>query len=124
MSDLIDRQAAIATAISGRVRTLPTTEDGEDWIRVNEVRDSLLSLPSAQPDIDLSGYSDRLWQSAYERGKAEVRKTGKWKLCMLPRGVALFYCSECGFGKYTDDERKYDFCPNCGVEMREEKEDE
>lgn len=45
---MIFRQAAIATAISGRVRTLPTTEDGEDWIRVNEVRDSLLSLPSAQ----------------------------------------------------------------------------
>ena len=49
MSDLISRQAAIATAISGRVRTLPTTEDGENWIRVNEVRDSLLSLPTAQP---------------------------------------------------------------------------
>ena len=48
--DLISRQAAIATAISGRVRTLPTTEDGENWIRVNEVRDSLLSLPSAQPE--------------------------------------------------------------------------
>ena len=50
MDDLISRQAAIATAISGRVRTLPTTEDGENWIRVNEVRDSLLSLPSAEPD--------------------------------------------------------------------------
>ena len=47
--DTISRQAAIATAISGRVRTLPTTEDGENWIRVNEVRDSLLSLPTAQP---------------------------------------------------------------------------
>lgn len=46
--DTISRQAAIATAISGRVRTLPTTEDGENWIRVNEVRDSLLSLPSAE----------------------------------------------------------------------------
>lgn len=51
MDDLISRQAAIATAISGRVRTLPTAEDGENWIRVNEVRDSLLSLPSAQPEI-------------------------------------------------------------------------
>lgn len=49
MNDLISRQAAIATAISGRVRTLPTTEDGEDWIRVNEVRESLLNLPTASP---------------------------------------------------------------------------
>ncbi len=49
MNDLISRQAAIATAISGRVRTLPTKEDGEDWIRVNEVRESLLNLPTASP---------------------------------------------------------------------------
>lgn len=48
--DLIERQAAIAYAISGRVRTLPTTEDGENWIRVSEVRESLIMVPSAQPD--------------------------------------------------------------------------
>ena len=46
--DLISRHAAIATAISGRVRTLNTKEDGEDWIRVNEVRESLLNLPAAE----------------------------------------------------------------------------
>ena len=63
--DLIDRQAAIATAISGRVRTLPTTEDGENWIRVNEVRDSLLSLPSAQPE--------QLGTNLAEVGTREVR---------------------------------------------------
>lgn len=51
MSDLISRQEAIATAISGRVRTLPTTEDGEDWIRVSEVRESLYAVPSAEPQI-------------------------------------------------------------------------
>ena len=40
--DLISRQEAIATAISGRVRT----QDGEDWIRVSEVRESLYAVPS------------------------------------------------------------------------------
>jgi len=49
MSDLISRQAAIAYAISGRVRTLPTSEDGENWIRTEDVRQSLLSMPSAEP---------------------------------------------------------------------------
>jgi len=51
MDDLISRQAAIAYAISGRVRTLPTTEDGENWIRTAEVRQSLLTMPSAHPEI-------------------------------------------------------------------------
>lgn len=47
--DLIDRGYAIATACSGRIRALPTTEDGEDWIRVNEVRESIKSAPTIIP---------------------------------------------------------------------------
>ena len=65
MDDLISRQAAIASAISGRVRTLPTSEDGEDWIRTSEVRESLLSLPSAQPKIirckDCKHFHENVW---------------------------------------------------------------
>ena len=37
-------------------------------------------LPSAQPD--LSGYSDRLWKAAYERGKAEAQPD-------------IIHCGEC-----------------------------
>ena len=47
--DLIDREYAIASGCSGRIRALPTTEDGEDWIRVEEVRQSLKSVPVVIP---------------------------------------------------------------------------
>ena len=47
--DLIDREYAIASGCSGRIRALPTTEDGEDWIRVEEVRQSLKSVPAVIP---------------------------------------------------------------------------
>lgn len=47
--DLIDREYAVGSACSGRIRTLPTTEDGEDWIRVEEVRQSLKSVPVVIP---------------------------------------------------------------------------
>lgn len=47
--DLIDREYAIASACSGIIRALPTTEDGEDWIRVEEVRQSLKSVPAVIP---------------------------------------------------------------------------
>ena len=47
--DLIEREYAIASACSGRIRALPTTEDGEDWIRVEEVRQSLKSVPTVIP---------------------------------------------------------------------------
>lgn len=46
VGDLISRQRAIASAISGRVRI----DDGERWIRVSEVRESLINAPSAQPE--------------------------------------------------------------------------
>lgn len=58
MDDLISRQAAIAHAISGRTREL----EGEKWIRVSEVRESLQTMPSAQ-SIDV--------QEAYYRGKID-----------------------------------------------------
>lgn len=48
--DLIDRGYAIATACSGLIRTLAnTTECGEDWIRVHEVRESIKSAPTIVP---------------------------------------------------------------------------
>lgn len=47
MNDLISREAAIAHAISGRTREF----DGEKWIRVSEVRESLQTMPPAQSNI-------------------------------------------------------------------------
>lgn len=103
MSDTINREAAIAYAISGRVRTLPTSEDGEDWIRTEEVRQSLLTMPSAEPE----------------------RKVEKWitkhpyrdDLGKGPQLDLRFHfpsCSNCGavFG-YTPY-----YCPNCGSKMK------
>ena len=98
-NDLISRQAAIDTAISGRVRALPTTEDGEDWIRVNEVRDSLLTLPSAQ-------------------------RTGRWIVVSDGYGngeatACICECSECKdtIWVYKKSDRKWKYCPNCGARM-------
>lgn len=48
--DLISRQAAIGHAISGLTREI----DGERWIRVAEVRESLKTMPSAQRWIPVS----------------------------------------------------------------------
>lgn len=47
MDDLISREAAIAYAISGLTREI----DGENWIRVSEVRESIKALSSPQSEI-------------------------------------------------------------------------
>lgn len=63
--DCIERQAAIDFIAAGHLCN-PNEPRWSD----NEVVNFLKSRPSAQPD--LSGYSDRLWKAAYERGKAEA----------------------------------------------------
>lgn len=45
MTDVIERDSAIAYAISGKVREI----DGERWIRIRDVRDGLMAVPSAFP---------------------------------------------------------------------------
>lgn len=99
--DLISRQAAIATAISGRVRTLPTTEDGEDWIRVNEVRESLLNLPTAEPR-----WIPIKTRPMDEEERAYYEEVYDWQLndedavmfdCPMPEdGQEVWVCSKCG----------------------------
>lgn len=60
-TDLIDRQYAIATAITGRTREI----DGERWIRTSEVRESLKRCPSAQPDITAEQVKEYCKENGY-----------------------------------------------------------
>ena len=94
MDDLISRQAAIANAISGRTREI----DGEKWIRVSEVRESIKTLPSAE-------------------------RHGRWLITdAYPHKV---YCSECyatlipNVEWFKTYEMASNYCPNCGAKMDE-----
>ena len=60
--DLIDRQAAISYAVSGRTREF----ESEKWIRVSEVRASLQTMPSAQPE-QLTDKEQRIFLAAMDR---------------------------------------------------------
>ena len=84
---------------------------------------------------DLSKYSDKLWKLAYERGKAEGRKTGHWYERRIdeqygnpPHGFLTRYewrCSECeDVPCYEHDIHTLNFCPNCGAKMTKEAENE
>ena len=90
MKDLIDRQAAI-DAIFGRSHEIIKMRIG--------------NLPSAQPE----------------------RKTGKWHAYYhgINESPSFTYsCNQCGYsapyglygGKYS--QKEWNFCPNCGADMR------
>lgn len=95
--DTISRQAAIDTVM----QFMPslTTPDGsgsfdqeiyEAQEMFVDIGQALNNLPSAQP------------------------KRGKWKTVVCD-GVELVVCSECG---YTGAFWTYNYCPNCGADMR------
>lgn len=94
MSDLIDRQAAVALILSGKVG-----DDSTEWVGVEcpEECNSFLE-----------------W-AAEEVGKMPPaeRKKGKWIDCNWS-----VRCSECD---YAIPMAVWNFCPNCGAEMRGEE---
>jgi hypothetical protein len=99
MSDTISRQAAIANAISGRTREI----DGEKWIRVSEVRESIKTLPSAEPKTGK-------WLEKEVIYADEAKETiEEWQSCK---------CSKCGrydtrpYLYYFSEPR---FCSWCGA---------
>ena len=55
----------------------------------------------------------------------EERKKGKWEYPptngVRPFGFDTVYCTECGF--FTVWDNNYNYCPNCGADMRKEKTD-
>ena len=125
MRDPIDRQAAIDALWKSLHAYEDKTErqfiesdelDVGDWMEhrifVQNMNDSdrqaILELPSA--DIDLSGFSDRLWKAAYERGKAEVVRNGHW--IYTPTNLLGYACSECGKAMC-----RFNYCPHCGAKM-------
>lgn len=48
----------------------------------------------------------------------EERKKGRWKEYDFPVLGKRKHCSACGFIKIGSDEKIYNFCPNCGADMR------
>ena len=94
---LIDKQYALASAVSGIVRT---DENGENWIRTRDVRESIMNNV---PTIE-----------------AEPIKHGKW----IKVDKHTVKCSECG--NYLDmrgvnaGRADANFCPNCGAKIDQE----
>ena len=95
MDDLISRQAAIsAFSLSEKSRKYGGDHSGYDTMMLYEIQDVLEGLPSAYPE----------------------RKKGKWEPESYYHNHE-FICSECGnTGKWH-----WDYCPNCGADMRGEQ---
>lgn len=78
MVDLIDRQMTIDA-----VRSYYDECDE----REESIEERIAQLPSA--GIDLSGFSDKLWKTAYERGKADAVRSINERGDMISRQDAI-----------------------------------
>ena len=109
--DLIFRQAAIDAHCE-----LCDMNDKCICIYCKDI-ERFMNLPTA----DLSEYCDKLWKTAYERGKAEAHpKKGKWIKDRLSStcgwSYSVYRCSVCD-SCYQDIGYGWNFCPNCGARM-------
>lgn len=124
MSDLISRQAAIEAL--GDEPQVRDENDDYDVATRNQWRYDLECIKDVPTvDTDLSGYSDKLWKAAYERGKTDAVKHGEWMPENRRPKSWSFYCSECKRTAYDPQNHhsdvpkrcRYAFCPNCGARM-------
>ena len=101
ISSLISRQAAI-DAMNTRLEDIKLTWRGKvkkgEIAMYLDMRGVIETLPSAQPE----------------------RKKGKWHRRFYPQ-IEMMVCSECQEEFSYDAEtgiRDYNYCPNCGADMR------
>ena len=80
------------------------------WNRVKTIIDN---APTVEEKSYAMGYQDGL-----EDGLNDIRPQGEW-IEQVVRGDKVPCCSNCGLGSGTLYE--FDFCPNCGADMRGEK---
>ena len=119
MSDLISREHL-------HERINETVHEGLIFSGMT-IAEFIEALIDAEPSVetDLSEYSDKLWQNAYERGKAEAERTGHWADGHQYGFSGTYwyrYCSLCGYVRSDDDEEKdTNYCPNCGARMKGEE---
>lgn len=119
MSDFINRQMAL-DALKTLEKPAPSPQH---LSAIFDCEDAITALPSAEPER--KGKCTKIncpIQMNYISNDCDIKtcpyrtehKNGKWK------NIALFTreCSECGAQFH---ELEYDnFCPNCGVDMRDE----
>lgn len=118
MSDLISRQAAI----NAFKKELTVGESKGNYVTIcsavgyEGAKQILESLPSA--DTDLSGFSDKLWAAAYERGKAEAVRHGRWIDTETSYADCVQQKCQCSVCKRLSPRPLGDFCRWCGTDMR------
>lgn len=101
----ISREAAIAYSISGMTREI----DGDKWIRVSEVRESIKTMPSAQPEI-VRCKDCKWWDKKYESetyGYCQAIKhsyySRHWEISIYRTYEADFFCADAEPKEEEDD---------------------
>ena len=99
------------------VSNLDIPSDENDYDELVAFADKIAEMIVDAPSIDIphsddwERYSERLWKTAYERGKAD-RPQGEWIL--FPMGYLV--CSVCG--SHHSNSKPCNYCDNCGAQMK------
>jgi hypothetical protein len=132
MPRLIDVEWALASASSGLVRTI----DGEKWIRVSEVKESIRNAPTVDA-FDINSITAEHEDIGYEKGRrdgyaeavTDAERHGHWieRSKVYPDfpydSTYNYECSNCGYMDTHGANVEVPYCWHCGAKM-DEVEDE
>lgn len=101
--DLINKQYALASVCSGLIRTI----DGEDWIRVSNVRESIMNAPTIDAVPVVHGHWKGYRFPKY-RGNDDFGEP-------IFKEYVAYTCSNCR----KQNAIRHKYCPMCGAIMDE-----
>ena len=116
--DLISRSALKKTFENACIYGLP----------LNELYGAILKIINSAPTVEpnevyMTGEDYNLYMEGYKSGLSDGRKDaerpkGEWKVYGKQGGIPITdYCTNCKY-EMMWYKNKYNFCPNCGADMR------
>lgn len=121
MTRLIDADALLEMVDKERQYLIARGQTGAEHILVHNFRDLIDNAPTVEitEEQAIDKLHDTGWLLRHDKEMTE-RPTGHWiEHYDNSDGFTWLTCSRCMFKAYEED---YNFCPNCGAEMRKEEE--
>ena len=95
------------------------TDDGKAYF-LSEIYSKIDNAPTVEQSNYAMGYQDGVRKVLKEVAEGKHRPQGEWIIIKSPlSNETIVKCDKCGDEFIGNDVEDYNFCPNCGADMRE-----
>lgn len=88
----------------------------ETW---EQLYDAVVNAIDNAPTVDMNTELSVAYLKGRRQGQSDIRPQGEWTIIKSPlSNETIVKCNKCGDEFIGNDVEDYNFCPNCGADMR------